>query len=56
MKNKENKINTKAEGAFAIIAALIVLFSAMWDPMVSVAVSIIALMGFGIFKLIQKNG
>ena len=48
-------MNTKAEGTFAIIAALIVLFSAMWDPIVSVAISIIALVGFGIFKLIQKN-
>ena len=49
-------MNTRTEGAFAIIAALIVLFSAMWDPLVSVAVSIIALLGFGIFKLIQKSG
>jgi len=49
-------MNTKTEGTFAIIAALIVLFSAMWDPLVSVAVSIIALLGFGIFKLIQKSG
>jgi hypothetical protein len=49
-------MNTKTEGTFAIIAALIVLFSAMWDPIVSVVVSIIALLGFGIFKLIQKSG
>jgi len=49
-------MNTKTEGTVAIIAALIVLFSAMWDPLVSVAVSIIAFLGFGIFKLIQKSG
>jgi hypothetical protein len=49
-------MNTKTEGTVAIIAALIVLFSAMWDSLVSVAVSIIALLGFGIFKLIQKSG
>ena len=48
-------MNTKMEGTFAIVAALIVLFSAMWDPMVSVAVSILTLMGFGLFKLIQKS-
>jgi hypothetical protein len=48
-------MNTKTEGMLAVIAALIVLFSAMWDPMISVAVSIIALLGFGIFKFIQKN-
>ena len=46
---------TKTEGVFAIIAALIVLFSAMWDPRVSVAVSIIALLGLGIFKLMNKS-
>ena len=48
-------MNTKTEGTFAIIAALIVLFSAMWNPLVSVAVSVIALVGFGIFKIIQKS-
>jgi hypothetical protein len=48
-------MDTKTEGTLAVIAALIVLFSAMWDPRISVAVSIIALLGFGIFKLVQKN-
>ena len=48
-------MNTKTEGTFAIIAALIVLFSAMLAPIVSIVVSIIALLGFGIFKLLQKN-
>ena len=46
-------MSTKTEGTFAIIAALIVLFSAMWDPIVSVVVSIVALLGFGIFKFAQ---
>jgi len=36
---------------FAIIATLIVLFIAMLSPIISVVVSIIALMGFGIHKL-----
>ena len=48
-------MNTKTEGTLAVIAALIVLFSAMWDPRISVAVSIIALLGFGILKFIQKS-
>lgn len=48
-------MNTKTEGTFAILAALIVLFSAMWNPLVSVTVSIIALLGYGIFKLMQKS-
>ena len=47
-------MNTKTEGTFAIIAALIVLFSAMWNPLVSVAVSAAALIGFGIHKFVQK--
>jgi len=48
-------MNTKAEGTFAIIAALIVLFSAMWNPLVSVPVSVLALSGFGIYKYMQKS-
>ena len=48
-------MNTKTEGTFAIIAALIVLFSAMWNPLVSVAVSAIALLGYGVYKFIQKE-
>jgi len=52
---KEHEMNTKTEGTFAIIAALIVLFSAMWNPLVSVAVSIIALAAFGVYKFIQKD-
>jgi EamA domain-containing membrane protein RarD len=48
-------MNTKTEGTLAVIAALLVLFSAMWDPRISVMVSILALAGFGIYKLIQKK-
>jgi len=53
--HKEIEMNTKTEGTLAIIAALLVLFSAMWDPRVSVVVSILALVGFGIYKLIEKK-
>ena len=48
-------MNTQTEGMFAIIAALIVLLSAMWNPLISVVVSIIALLGYGIFKFMQKS-
>ena len=48
-------MNTKTEGMLAVIVALLVLFSAMWDPRISILVSILALAGFGIYKLIQKN-
>ena len=43
------------EGILAIIAALLVLFSAMWDPRVSVVVSVVALLGLGIYKIVKKN-
>jgi hypothetical protein len=43
-------MNTRTEGTLAIIAAFIVLFSAMWDPRMSAAISIVALLGFGIYK------
>jgi hypothetical protein len=49
------KINSKQEGNFAIISAFIVLFSAMWDPIVSVIVSISALVLFAIYKFLQKK-
>ena len=48
-------MNTKAEGTLAIIAALIVLFSSMWEPRVSAGVSIIAMVAFGVYKLARKN-
>jgi hypothetical protein len=46
-------MNAQTEGTLAIIAALIVLFSAMWDPRISIFVSLIALLGFGIYKFLQ---
>jgi hypothetical protein len=49
------EMDTKIEGTLALIAALIVLFSAMWNPLVSVGISIIALLGLGIFNLIHKS-
>jgi hypothetical protein len=38
----------RSDGWVAIAAALLVLFSAMWDPRISVVVSLVALMGLGI--------
>lgn len=48
-------MNTKTEGTIAILAALLVLFSAMWDPRISVAVSVVALVGLGVSKFVQNN-
>ena len=48
-------MNSKTEGTMAIIASIIVLFSAMWNPVVSAAVSVIAMLGFGIYKFLKEN-
>jgi hypothetical protein len=51
---KEIEMDTKIEGVMAVIAAVLVLLSAMWDPRVSIGVSIIALLGLGIYKFVKK--
>jgi hypothetical protein len=48
-------MNTQREGTFAIIAALVVLFSALLSPILSATGSIIAMLGYGIYKLVQKE-
>ena len=48
------KLNSKQEGNLAIIAALIVLFSAMWDPWVSVGVSVGTLLLFSVYTFSQR--
>jgi hypothetical protein len=48
-------MNQKIEGTLAIIAALFVLFSAMWDPRISAAIAVLALAGLGIYLLLRKH-
>ena len=48
-------MNTRTEGTLAIVAALLVLFSAMWDARVSVAVSVVALAALGVYRFMQKE-
>ncbi len=48
-------MNTRTEGVLAVVAALIVLFSAMWDPRISVGVSVVALAAFGVYKFVRKE-
>jgi hypothetical protein len=48
-------MNTKTEGTLVILAALLVLFSAMWDPRISVAVSVAALAALGVYKFVYKG-
>ena len=47
-------MSSKTEGTVAIVAALLVLFSAMLDSRVSLTIAVIALVGFGIYKLRKK--
>ena len=48
-------MNAKTEGTLAILAALFVLFSAMWDARISVIVSVTALAAIGVYMLVKKQ-
>jgi hypothetical protein len=48
-------MTAKTEGTIAILAALLVLFSALWDPRISAVVSIVALAALGIYKFVYKG-
>lgn len=48
------KLNSRQEGTFSIIAAMIVLFSTMLDPLVSAIIAIAALVLYGVYKFVQK--
>jgi len=48
------KLNSKQEGTIEILAALLVLFSAMLDPKISLAISVVALAALGIWKFLEK--
>ncbi|HEX7588731.1 MAG TPA: hypothetical protein VF478_10485 [Anaerolineae bacterium] len=43
-------MNNKTEGMLSILAALLVLFSAMIDPRVSLALAVTCLLAFAIYK------
>ena len=48
------KITAKDEGTLGVITALLVLFTAMADPLMSVMVAIGAILLFSIYKFTQK--
>lgn len=48
-------MNTKTEGTLAILAALFVLLSAMWDPRISLIISVAALVALGIYEYRRKE-
>ena len=48
-------MNEKQEGTLSIIAALLVLFTAMLAPPVSLMLAILLLVGFAIYKLVKSR-
>jgi hypothetical protein len=48
-------MNARAEGTLAILAALLVLVSAMWDARISAIVAIAALVALGVYNFVQKG-
>jgi hypothetical protein len=48
-------MNAKTEGTIAIVVAFFVLFSALWDPRISVVVSVVALAALGLYKFVHKD-
>jgi hypothetical protein len=46
-------MSNRLESVVAIVAALIVLFSALWDPRVSVVIAVLALAALGIYALLR---
>lgn len=46
-------MNSRKEGIVAIVAALFVLFSAMGDSHISIALAVIALAALGAYRLVR---
>jgi len=57
VKKKSHKVTKKydEEGVFAILASILVVFSAMIDPIFSVVLSFGLLLGYGIYRIIKKR-
>ena len=50
MKKQQNRI----DGIFAFISAMLVLFTAMINPLYSASLAIILLISFAIYKFVKK--
>jgi hypothetical protein len=48
-------VTDHTEGVLAIIASLLVLFSAMSDPRVSAGLAVIILLSFAIYELVVRR-
>jgi len=56
LKDGVHTMNSKTEGTVAIVAALLVLFSAMLNATLSATVAVVALVGLGLYRLLRKEG
>jgi hypothetical protein len=54
-RERATTMNNQTEGLFAIVAAFVVLFSAMLDPKVSVILAVAGLALYGIYKLTEHR-
>jgi hypothetical protein len=48
-------MNARTEGMIAMAAAVLVLFSSVWDACASVVVSVVALAGFGVYRFARQG-
>jgi len=46
-------MGARTEGACAIVAAMLVLFTAMWDARISAGIAIFLLVGIGCYKFLS---
>jgi hypothetical protein len=53
--NKSLSKESRTEGVFAIVASLLVLFSSMLDPVISVVLAFGLMLAYGIYKLVKKK-
>ena len=48
-------MNSKTEGIINSLAAMLVLFTAMLDPRVSIGIAVVALIGLALYKFSSKD-
>jgi len=51
----KNVVKTKIESIFAIAAVILVLFTAMMDPYISVVIAVTLLVALGIYKFVKRQ-
>lgn len=48
-------MNNQTEGTISMLAALLVLFSAMLDPRISAGLAVVFLLALGVYKLVARR-